>query len=45
MHPLLCDECNETLDTGTSGFDAARNPLKRERWVTGKDGDVRESGL
>jgi hypothetical protein len=37
-----CDECGAVLDTNTSDFASARNLLKRERWVTEKDGDVWE---
>lgn len=37
-----CDECNETLDTGTSDFDAAKNLLKRERWAVEKVDDTWE---
>jgi hypothetical protein len=27
-----CDSCRETLETGTSNFDAARNLLRRAHW-------------
>ena len=33
-----CDTCPETLDTGTSDFDSARNLLRREGWRTSKVG-------
>jgi len=34
-----CDMCGNTLETGTSNFEAARNLLRRERWVAYKSND------
>lgn len=34
-----CDGCGELLDTNTADFDAARNMLTRNQWLTKRASD------
>lgn len=37
-----CNECGETLDTGTGDFDAAKAKLDAEEWKASKEPNMAE---